>query len=96
MITSRWKYSTPNASGRAFRHVVDQLNQHSKTQIGIKNSWGLLGRNSHGGWNRSQNENLHEYNFGDRKFTDIPTGFGAPLQTVEIINTEEVIDDILE
>ncbi len=93
---SRWKSSTPNASGRAFRHVVDQLNQHSKTQIGIKNSWGLLGRNSHGSWNRSQNENIHEFNFGDRKFTDIPTGFGAPLQTVEIINTEEVIDNILK
>lgn len=94
--TSRWKYSSPNSSGRAFRHVVDQLNQHSKTQIGIKNSYGLLGDNSHGGWNRSQTENLHEFNFGDRKFTDIPTDFGAPLQTVEIINTEEVIDNILQ
>lgn len=93
---TRWKYSTPNSNGRGFRHIVEHLNDHSKIQIGIKNNYGVNASPNHCGFQISQQENIHEYNFGDRKFTGIPTGFGAPLQTVEIINTDEVIDDILK
>ena len=79
---SQWKQNAPNTSGRGFRHVCEELNNHSKQVIGIKNNAGY-----HYGWAISNNENLHEYNFGDKKFTDIPTGFGNPLQTIEVINT---------
>lgn len=89
--TSRWKQTTPNASGRAFRHVCEELTNHSKNVIGIRNESG-----AHYGWQISNNENLHEYNFGDKKFTDTPTGFGQPIQTVEIINSDDVIADILK
>lgn len=89
--TTRWKYTTPNSNGRAFRHVCEELTDHSKEVIGIKNNAG-----AHYGWKISNNENLHEYNFGEKNFTDIPTGFGLPLQTVEVISSEDVIADILK
>lgn len=87
---SRWSQTTPNANGRGFRHVCEELNNHSKHVIGIKNN------RVNYGYRASATENIHEYNFGDKKFTDVPTGFGLPVTTIEVINSDEVIDEIIK
>jgi len=86
--TSRWRSTTPDINGRAFRHIVDKLTEHSKYQVGIFNN-----RGNDEVYKNTAHENLHEFDFGNQAFTGNETGFGVAFTKEEIYDIDSIDSD---
>ena len=86
--TSRWRSTTPDINGRAFRHIVDKLTEHSKYQVGIFNN-----RGNDEVYKNTAHENLHEFDFGNQAFTGNETGFGLAVTKEETYDIDAIDSD---